>query len=187
MAKILKLARAVEPCQRNWDKTHDIPKEHLQYICKSAIAMPTKQNKDSYELYCITNKDTITAVFEAAYNPEDYEFTYLKNPQTKANALLIWSYGDIKENDFDRNVNIGISAGAASLASAELGYKTGFCKCFVVSELQKILGITKPVALILGFGKPDERFDRTHIVENDQKVGVNASKGTKNISVHYID
>ena len=179
--KVLKLAKNVEPCQRNWDRTYTIPKNHLEYICKVATRMPTKQNKNSYELYCITNEDIIQKVFEVAYNPDDYDWTYLKNPQTKANALFIWTFNNIKESDPDRNVNIGISAGAASLAAAELGYKTGFCKCFVVNELKNIVSNhpTHHPALILGVGKPDKRFRRIDIVENDKKVGVNILKGTK--------
>jgi nitroreductase len=189
MAKVIKLAKLAEPCQRNWDRTYTIPQDHLEHICKVATTMPTKQNRNSYELYCITNKDMIQKVFEVAYNPDDYDYTYLKNPQTNANALLIWTFNEIKEGDHDRNVNIGISAGAASLAAVERGYKTGFCKCFLVNELKNIISNNPShfPALILGLGKPDERFDRTDIVENDKKIGTNCSNGPKNISVHYKD
>jgi len=187
--KVLKLAKLAEPCQRNWDLTYTIPKYHLDYICKSATTMPTKQNKDSYELYCITNRNVIQKIFEAAYNSDDVEHTYLKNPQARANVLLIWTQNLNEDNDPDIIMNIGISAGAASLAAAELGYKTGFCKCFQVYKVREI--ISKDPShyphLILGFGKPDSRFDRRIIVEDGKKVGIKQTKGPKNIRTHYID
>jgi|TARA_B110000305_G_scaffold114840_1_gene129083 hypothetical protein len=184
--KTLKLAKLVEPCQRNWQDDFIVPKEDQEYICNVATRMPTKQNKPSYDLYCITDKDIIQRVFEVAYNPNDIDFTYLKNPQAKANCLLIWTFNYCRESEADVNINIGISAGAAAIAAAELGYKTGFCKCFVVTELQQILDSNSP-ALILGFGKPDTRFTRIDRVENDKKIGEKASKGQKNVSVYYID
>lgn len=182
---ILKLAKSVEPCQRNWQEDYIIPNEHIKYVIKSAISMPTKQNKTTYELFCVTNKDLIYEIYKLAYNPDDKFWTYLKNPQVNANCLLIWSFNKQKESDADRNVNIGISAGAAALAAAELGYKTGFCKCFLVDELKALLTDEDfSPALILGFGLPNTNFKRIDRVENGERVGVNISKGPKKINVH---
>lgn len=188
MKKIIKLAKIVEPCQRNWDYSYSIPKDHLDYICNVATTMPTKQNKDSYELYCITNKEVIQKVFEVAYNIDDMGYTYLKNSQARANGLLIWTLNKKGLADIaDSNVNIGISAGAASLAAAELGYKTGFCKCFIVDKVKEIVSRhpSHVPQLVLGFGMPDSRFDRRFIVEDEKQIGIKISKGPKNIAVHY--
>jgi len=184
--KILKLAKIVEPCQRNWDKSFSLSTEHIEYIVQTATTMPTKKNLNSYNLFCITKKEIIRGIYEKAYDINEGNMM-LNQPQIDANLLLIWTYSDSKENDYDRNTNIGISAGAASLAAAELGYKTGFCKCFAHDEVKKLLDTIYDIALALGIGKPDHRFDRTVIVQNNQKVGRRISKGPKNISVRYID
>ena len=50
MTNILQLARNIEPCQRNWDTSVEIPAEHVDYVVQACTSVPTKQNKNIYVL-----------------------------------------------------------------------------------------------------------------------------------------
>ena len=57
------------------------------------------------------------------------------------------------------NMEIGLSAGACALQAAELGYKTGFCKCISDPDMlvKTILGQSPKdykIMLLLGIGNP---------------------------------
>ena len=87
---------------------------------------------------------------------------------------------------------MGMSSSAAALAGAELGYKTGFCKCFEPPRAKKILEkyIGKlpgdEVPLMLGIGKPDENFDTRDIAVDGVFQGTKGTSGNKDIPIHRL-
>ena len=185
---LLDYARTIEPCQRNWDEDYEVPEEHIDYILDVCTTVPTKQNLNTYSLVTITDRETIENIYQkCAFDPQGYAATYLKNSQVNANVLFIWCNGtDKAEFKDDVDIAVGISSGAAALAAAELGYKTGFCKCFEPRPLRKILrkaGIKdyNHGILMLGVGKPNEDFPRHYVVRNGKYAGLQNPKGDKNI------
>ena len=129
---------------------------------------------------------------KAAYNEDDAN-TFLANSQINANLLLLWCEGTEKqEEESDRDIAIGISSGAAALAAAELGYKTGFCKCFIGDTVEKLLRKQKiktfnQTYLMLGIGKPNTDFDIRVPVINGKPQRKRISQGKKNILIRRVD
>lgn len=190
---LLEYAKSAEPCQRNWNEEEVLPSEHIDYISEVCTTMPTKQNLNCYKLLVITNRSVIDQIFLAAYDPRESRKTFGKNAQVRANCVFAWIDGPDKVNrDNDFYINIGISSGAAALAAAELGYKTGFCKCFIEKEVVKIIRpfykevkLKRPV-LMLGIGIPNPDFMRTLNVNNNVPLRESRSRGKKNIEVIKI-
>ena len=186
---LLECAKKIEPCQRNWDETYVVPDEHVDYITEVCTTVPTKQNRNVYSLVCIKDRKTIEKIFEVAYEPTEKYTTYKKNSQVLANTLFIWIPGqEPAEYKDDLDIAVGISSGAAALAAAELGYSTGFCKCFVNRSVCKILrknaGIkTKDVILILGIGVPNNNYDSRQVVVDDRITAIKYSRGKKDIKI----
>lgn len=188
---LLDYAKSAENCQRNWNHNIYIPENDIDYIINVCTTMPTKQNKDVYQLHVVTNKEIINAIYKISYDPSNYSGTYLLNSQASAPLLLVWSAmpGAQYQNDID--IAIGISSGAAALAAAELGYKSGFCKCFENKPLRKILKIkgerwnTDPI-LILGIGSPKKDINHNTIVLENRITEKPSLSGKKNIQVSRI-
>lgn len=163
---ILSYAKSVEPCQRNYDWDLPVPAEHVQYILDCASAMPTKQNIACYKIFASTNSEFNNKIFLQSFWDGD-KFTHLRNGQVNAPLLLIFcqNVDNDVHLDHDLYVNIGIAMGAASLAAAELGYKTGFNKCFKAEEISALIhsvtdkeihGDYRCPILMLGIGHPKE-------------------------------
>jgi len=191
---LLDYAKIVEPCQRNWDEEFVIPDEHIQYILDVCTTMPTKNNRNVYSLIVIKNKTIIEMLYsKAAYDPHNWRNTFMRNSQVNANALLLWCAGTEKiQSQSDRDIAIGISSGSAALAAAELGYKTGFCKCFAGEIVTKILRKNKIKSfnrgyLMLGIGKPNNKYDRKVPVIDGIPQRPRPSHGKKDILVRQID
>lgn len=189
---ILNYAKSVEPCQRNWDEDFIIPQDHIDYIINVCTTMPTKQNVNAYTLIVVTDRKVINNLFLSAYEPE-IEETHKGNGQVRANCVFLWINGEEEVHlTNDLYINIGISSGAAALAAAELGYKTGFCKCFQKPEIiSAIENYYEPIKekrplLMLGFGIPNENFPRTMCVDNNVPIRNKPSKGKKDIKIIKI-
>lgn len=179
--KISSLAGIVSHCQRNWIESKKIPEEHINYIVETCTAMPTKQQKDVYSLVAITDRKIIKELFKVAYEEKDYERTFKRNTQVLANLLLVWipsssakgydAYGQ------SLGIAIGMSSAAAALAGAELGYRTGYCRCINEEKAKKILESyigkieKKEIPLMLGIGIPDEKFAYNIIAQNGVTSG----------------
>ena len=190
---LLNYAKIIEPCQRNWDEQFIIPEEHIKYILDVCTTVPTKQNINVYSLVVITNRQVMSSIFKkAAYDHSPKSRTYMRNSQVNANALFIWTEGTEKaEDQSDIDIAIGISSGAAALAAAELGYKTGFCKCYMNTVLQKILAKNKVKRhnnsyLMLGIGKPNEKFDKRTPVINGKPQMPQDAQGDKDILIRRV-
>ena len=191
---LLNCAKNIEPCQRNWDENFVIPEEHIQYILDVCTTVPTKQNMNVYSLVAITDRQTMFNIFKkAAYNPDDYNRTFMRNSQINANALLVWCDGtEEPEDERDRDLAIGISSGSAALAAAELGYSTGFCKCFVPEKITKVLRkqnikTNNNTYLMLGIGKPNNEYNRRIPLVNGYPQRPHVSQGKKDILIRRID
>lgn len=194
---LLNYAQAVEPCQRNWDHNKPVLDQDIEYIVKVCTTMPTRQNLNAYQLHVVTDKKVINDIYKISYNPSDFENTFLRNSQSSAPLLLIWSVPDNtleQTNLFDSDVSIavGISSSAAALSAAELGYKTGFCKCFLRDKLKEILNIkgkkfeAEPI-VILGIGYPKEDLSHSTILLDDgDTITKKSFTGTKNIKITKI-
>jgi nitroreductase len=196
---MLELAQDVERCQRNWKYT-DIPQEHIDEIVNVCTTMPTKNNLAYYNLYVSTDLEFNNAVYNISINPSD-NGTIDRNSQVNAPLLLIWTSNKSVTDPLFQQVNypriidrdiamsVGISSGAAGLAAANLGYKTGFCKCFVHESLIKLMfdkfnKIDDPV-LMLGIGMPNLNYKRTEVVKNNIIVK-DVHSCNKNIEVSQI-
>lgn len=188
---LLKYAKDIKPCQRNWNEDYVMPMEHIDYITEVCTEVPTKQNLPVYDLYRITNRKIIDDIFEASYVDHDDD-TIHRNTQVKSNLLLIWAENlGAAEYNTDTYIGVGISSGAAALAGAELGYKTGFCRCFMPFEIKSILWennikihIDSKIILMLGIGVPDETVD-----PREYTVGSKKGKIQKSINktINVID
>ena len=192
MSKILDYANEIVPCQRNWDESYQIPEEEIKYITDVATIVPTKQQKSVFSLMVITNRQIINEIFEICYEKTDKFMTFKKNSQVRANLLLVWTSGPHPYSGQSLGLAVGISSSAAALAGVELGYKTGFCKCFVAPRardlLEKYVGKLpgKEVPLMLGIGKPDENFDTRDVTIDGVLKAKKETNGTKNIPIHRL-
>jgi nitroreductase len=178
--KISSLAGIVSHCQRNWIESKKIPEEHVNYIIEACTDMPTKQQKNIYSLVAITDRKIIMELFETCYEEKDYARTFKRNTQVLANLLLVWIPSNSKGTDSygqSLGIAVGLSAAAAALAGAELGYRTGFCRCIDEEKSKKVLEsyigkIEKDeVPLMLGIGIPDEKFAHNVMAINGTRFG----------------
>lgn len=71
------------------------------------------------------------------------------------------------KNDLDQlaNLHVGVSSAYANLMAGNLGYKTGFCKCFIDKEkISHALGVNQKIILMLGVGEANEtlKYNQHH-------------------------
>lgn len=196
---VLDYAKLVEPCQRNWLEDETVPQEDIDYILEACTTMPSKQNIPYYSIAYTTDRKIINDIFDVSYYPRDQRNTKGQNTQVRANLLLIWldnpdfSHNTRVVHEQDTIFSIGISSGAAALAGAEKGYRTGFCKCFIDKGVKKIL---RPVTgklfkntnirLMLGIGVPDPSLDIRHISIDGTLRGKKDSHGKKEIRLFKL-
>jgi len=196
-----KYAETAERCQRNYDITQLLPKEHVDYILSVCTTMPSKNNKNLYRLLAIQNTNIARKIYvKGAWTSGDPKLKEVpnqyRNGQVYAPLLLIWD-GSVrpinrKDSTEDLHMAVGISSGAAALAAAELGYKSGFCQCFQRKKIEGILNrhtgetLNLDITLMLGIGLPDERFDRKECVLDDEVVYTckSVNKKTPIIEIH---
>lgn len=192
MSKILEYANEIVPCQRNWDESYQIPEEEIKYITDVATIVPTKQQRSVFSLIAITNRQVIDEIFKICYEKTNKWMTFKQNSQVRANLLLVWTSGPHPYSGQSLGLAVGISSSAAAMAGAELGYKTGFCKCFEASEakeiLEKYVGKLpgKEVPLMLGIGKPDKNFDTRDVAIDGVLKAKKATHGNKDIPIHRL-
>lgn len=179
-----KYAETAERCQRNYVITQLLPKEHVDYITSVCTTMPSKNNKNLYRLLAIQNTNISRNIYvKGAWTPGDPRLKEVsnqyRNGQVYAPLLLIWDRSICphdKDTIEDHYMSVGISSGAAALAAAELGYKTGFCRCLQDKKVEGVLNkhtgqtLNLKITLMLGIGLPDERFDRKECVLDDEVV-----------------
>ena len=156
-------------CQRNWDTTQQIPKDHIDLLDASVRYCPSKQNYAFYNAKFITNRKLIEQIHDTTnpngnggfgvitdptqpLTPENT--TFYTNPQTLANLLIIFNYNipyakqkSLKDKfghfDYpfkrDADMAIGIALGYLFFIANSLGYKTGGNACWDVDDLRSLL------------------------------------------------
>lgn len=185
---LIPAAEVTELCQRNWDHSKPIPEEHIEEILGVATRMPTKQSLPIYEIAVSTSKTLNRNLAHKAQDPRTPS-SIGRNAQVSAPLLLMWLSDpnapqfnqdkcyeatgiQFKSNPADVQLACGISAGGASLAAANLGYKTGFCGCFLLphminiaaEEIPEVEG--KELHLMLGIGHPHPLIEERNILES---------------------
>jgi len=193
MSNIKQLAEDIVVCQRNWDENFSMPKEHIDYIMDCCTTVPTKQQEEIYSIVAITNRKVINKLFTHTYDKLEKTKTKNKNSQVLANLLLLYIPGSINKSSFSYGIGVGMSANAAALAGAELGYKTGFCKCLdtpgikqVIEKFSNVKINVDSMMLMLGIGKPDDNFDPRDVVVEGKRLLTQPSYGTKDIKVNWL-
>jgi len=178
-------------CQRNWTD-EQVTEEHLDTILQCANNMPSKQNVDCYTILASQNKEFNNFCYKHAIS--NFQNTVMRNKinrntQVAAPTLILWLKTDNQVNnnnifnDSDKDIAVGISSGVASFVANELGYRTGFCKCFksepILKKLRSDFDINFPqLFLMLGVGKPVTNFKHNEIVLDNQVV--RSVKSTQN-------
>tara|TARA_B100001094_G_scaffold210613_1_gene204469 strand:- start:2860 stop:3519 length:660 start_codon:yes stop_codon:yes gene_type:complete len=182
-------------CQRNWDLTKQMPQEHIDLLLKIATTTPTKQNREWFQIAYTTDRSVIKDLYAMAYDPKDSEFWQKTNTQITSHLVLIylehtneddvWKGGgesdDVtnprwrKENTI---MSSGISLGAVAIAANLLGYRTGFCQCFLPDEFRaymtKQFGLPQDgvMGVTLGIGIPKEGVPHTRMFWEEAVAGL---------------
>tara|TARA_B100001057_G_scaffold53610_5_gene47630 strand:- start:19273 stop:19749 length:477 start_codon:yes stop_codon:yes gene_type:complete len=150
--------------------------------------MPTKQQQNFYNITVIEEEPLAREFYTTCSIADGEEW---RNSQTYAPLVLLYSTYP-KYNRYepynDIAMSIGLSSGAAALAAANLGYKTGFCKCidehltnaFVWDHFRK--KVWDPT-LAVGIGHSLEGFDRTEGVLDGEVKYQAESNGDKEIKI----
>ena len=99
--EIKRTSEVVRRCQRNWDHSKSIPREHIQLLAEVAKNSPAKQDEAYFDVYAITDRDLIEKLYENSdgftadefkkdKNGELGKFTVWPNSQTRANLVFCW-------------------------------------------------------------------------------------------------
>ena len=200
------ILREIQQCQRNWDHSHEMHQEVVDYLLWTADNSPSKQHEGYFDLYWTKDRKVLDELSEYTWGT-----THSRNPpstwrnsQMNANLYILWvakepwtqlncnADGTLKSNDKaarweNAYVSIGISLGLTMRAAAKIGYKTGANKSH--GDLngndfwEKRLGIledvkkgTKKIAYGLGVGHPQKGKPRW---ESDQtELAIGAGNGS---------
>ena len=200
------ILREIQQCQRNWDHSHEMHQEVVDYLLWTADNSPSKQHEGYFDLYWTADRKVLDELSDYTWGT-----THSRNPpstwrnsQMNANLYILWvakepwtqlncnADGTLKSNDKaarweNAYVSIGISLGLTMRAAAKIGYKTGANKSH--GDLngndfwEKRLGIlddvkkgTKKIAYGLGVGRPQEGRPRW---ESDQtELAIGAGNGS---------
>ena len=200
------ILREIQQCQRNWDHSHEMHQEVVDYLLWTADNSPSKQHEGYFDLYWTKDRKVLDELSEYTWGT-----THSRNPpstwrnsQMNANLYILWvakepwtqlncnADGTLKSNDKaarweNAYVSIGISLGLTMRAAAKMGYKTGANKSHGDMNgddfWEKRLGIlddvkkgTKKIAYGLGVGRPQEGRPRW---ESDQtELAIGAGNGS---------
>jgi nitroreductase len=147
-----KVVDIIRRCQRNWDRSKQIPEEHLDHWIYLAQHSPSKQDEAYYNMYVITNSDLIDKLSAQTwgYHVSGVGFAEIfpavvRNPQVAASAYLVFTSkkpktmrnsnpdGTLRDINYPgRKINqvmaIGIAMGIIAFSAGNLGYVTGFNK-----------------------------------------------------------
>ena len=200
------ILREIQQCQRNWDHSHEMHQEVVDYLLWTADNSPSKQHEGYFDLYWTKDRKVLNELSEYTWGT-----THSRNPpstwrnsQMNANLYILWvakepwtqlncnADGTLKSNDKaarweNAYVSIGISLGLTMRAAAKMGYKTGANKSHGDMNgddfWEKRLGIlddvkkgTKKIAYGLGVGRPQEGRPRW---ESDQtELAIGAGNGS---------
>ncbi len=156
-------SKVIGQTQRNWDYNSKISEKEMQYLIDISMNAPTKENTNVYKLFVSTNMEFNKMIQEWAYSTEEKESTAQKtkdrNAQVAAPLLMMYVVEDVADTHVstsDACFSVGIAAGATALASAEIGYQTGFCSCLHIPGLIEHMGNKFPGNFLKKFWKSSE-------------------------------
>jgi len=139
----------IRRCQRNWDRSSQIPEEHLNHWIYLAQHSPSKQDEAYYNVYVITNPTLIDKLYDDTWGfsitGSDPFPAIVRNPQVAASAYFLFTSkmpktmrnrnpdGTFRDADYpgrrDNQINaIGMAMGIIAFSAGNLGYVTGFNK-----------------------------------------------------------
>lgn len=95
---IKKTSEVIRRCQRNWDHSKSIPREHIELLAEVAKNSPAKQDEAYFDVYAITDRDLIEKLYEnsdgftsgALSEGKLDNFKVYPNSQTRANLVFCW-------------------------------------------------------------------------------------------------
>ena len=95
MENHLNISKTIRKCQRNWDLSKTIPKEHIKHLAHIAKHAPSKQDEAYFDLAVITSRKIIDQIHEWSVGFLQFDENHnplpsIKNPQTAAKLLFIW-------------------------------------------------------------------------------------------------
>jgi len=140
--------KQIQKCQRNWDYSKQIPKEHIDYLLWVAQNAPSKQHEAYYDVYYSYNREVIKDLYNYSWgSTHSGDFnnqppSTWRNPQMNANLFMLFvmkhpptarnsmNDGSISPTDHTPRwenglVAVGTALGLVMRAAAELGYATG--------------------------------------------------------------
>ena len=200
------ILREIQQCQRNWDHSHEMHQEVVDYLLWTADNSPSKQHEGYFDLYWTADRKVLDELSKYTWGTTHSRTppSTWRNSQMNANLYILWvakepwtqlncnADGTLKSNDKaarweNAYVSIGISLGLTMRAAAKMGYKTGANKSHGDMNgddfWEKRLGIlddvkkgTKKIAYGLGVGRPQEGRPRW---ESDQtELAIGAGNGS---------
>ena len=201
------LMNQIIKCQRNWDFSKEIPKEHIDYLNWVACNTPSKQYEAYYDIYYATKREVIEDLYQWSWG-STYKFSppsQWRNAQMNANFYMMWVHktpptmynceptGALQGKDNPSRIqngltSMGISMGLVMRAAAELGYYTGPNKYVDKSpdynwEMEKRMGIYKECAvkkthrIFYGLGIGYPQKGRPRNQFDDFELAIGASNG----------
>ena len=95
---IKRTSEVIRRCQRNWDHSKSIPREHIELLAEVAKNSPAKQDEAYFDVYAITDRDLIEKLYEnsdgfttgALQGSALDNFKVYPNSQTRANLVFCW-------------------------------------------------------------------------------------------------
>ena len=92
---IKKTSEVIRRCQRNWDHSKSIPREHIELLAEVAKNSPAKQDEAYFDVYAITDRALIEKLYEESDGfttgvLQGEKFEVYPNSQTRANLVFCW-------------------------------------------------------------------------------------------------
>ena len=136
--------KKIQKCQRNWDYSKTIPKQHVDHLLWVAQNAPSKQHEAYYDIHYSTDRKVIEELYKWSWG-----FTHSgkppatwRNPQMNANMFMLFvmkhpptsrnylNEGSVTPTDHPARwenglVAVGTALGLVMRSAAELGYATG--------------------------------------------------------------
>lgn len=206
---------STQHCQRNWDLSKSIPKDHIDIFADAASHCPSKQNYKFYGLKFITDRSIIEQIHNITnpngnkgfgvpidptlpIGPDNMKF--YTNPQTLANLLIVYDYKipyekqKVKDQfghygypfQRDADMAIGISLGYLFYIANSLGYKTGGCTCWSGSQVRDTLGESSDYSPAVMLGIGFPNEDRNSREHHTDPTFTFPQKPKEEIGVEFI-
>ena len=136
--------KKIQKCQRNWDYSKTMPKEHVDYLLWVAQNAPSKQHEAYYDIHYSTDRKVIEELYKWSwgYTHSGKPPATWRNPQMNANLFMLFvmkhpptsrnylNHGSVTPTDHPARwenglVAVGTALGLVMRAAVELGYATG--------------------------------------------------------------